>query len=202
VLGVSLSGYYDWRGREPSPHEREDGELAKEIHRIFFAHRGVYGSPRVHAERREQGISCSPERTARLMREMELCAKAKGNKAVGTKRRNGATPAPNLLNRDFTACSPNTKWVSDTTFVWTAEGWLYVAVILDLFSRFVVGWAMDEHNDEELVRRALEMALLGRSPASEMLLHSEQASPYTSRGYLSRLAELFIVVSMSRTGDC
>jgi putative transposase len=202
VLGVSVSGYDDWRERKPSAHEREDGNLAKEIHRIFFAHRGVYGSPRVHAELREQGIRCSRERTARLMREMELCATPKRTTPVGTKRRNGAHPSPNLLNRDFTACSPNTKWGSDTTFVWTAEGWLSVAVILDLFSRFVVGWAMDEHNDEELVRRALEMALLRRSPPSEMLLHSDQGSPYTSRGYLSRLAELFIVVSMSRTGDC
>jgi transposase InsO family protein len=92
--------------------------------------------------------------------------------------------------------------VSDTTFVWTAEGWLYVAIILDLFSRLVVGWAMDEHHDEELVRRALEMALVRRSPPSQMLLHSDQGSPYTSAGYLARLAELGMVVSMSRTGDC
>lgn len=200
VLGVSVSGYSDWRGREPSAHEWEDGELAKEIHRIFFAHRGVYGSPRVHAELREQGIRCSRPRVARLMREMELCAKR--NKPVSTKRRTSAMPAPNLLNRDFTACSPNSKWVSDTTFVWAAGGWLYVAIILDLFSRLVVGWAMDEHNDEELVRRALEMALLRRSPASQMLLHSDQGSPSTSTGYLARLAEAGIVVSMSRTGDC
>jgi putative transposase len=202
VLGVSVSGYYDWQGREPSTHQREDGELAKEIHRIFFAHRGVYGSPRVHAELRAQGIRCSRERTARLMHEMELCAKPKRNKPLGTKRRQGATAAPNVLNRDFTACFPNTKWVSDTTFVWTTEGWLYVAAVLDLFSRLVVGWAMDAHNDEELVRRALEMALLRRSPPSQMLVHSDQGSPSTSRGYRSRLADLGIVVSMSRTGDC
>jgi putative transposase len=202
VMQVSISGYYDWLRREPSAHEREDGELAKQIHRIFYAHRQVYGSPRIHAELREQGIRCSRERTARLMREMELCAKPKRNKPVGTKRRNGATPAANLLNRDFVATEPNSKWVSDTTFVWTAEGWLYVAVILDLFSRLVVGWAIDSHNDEELVRRALEMALVRRSPPSEMLVHSDQGSPYTSGGYLSRLAELGIVASMSRTGDC
>lgn len=171
-------------------------------YRIFFAHRGVYGSPRVHVELRERGIRCSRERTARLMREMDLCARPKRHKPISTKRRNGTIPAPNLLNRDFTASAPNTKWVSDTTFVWTAEGWLYVAVILDLFSRLVVGWAMDEHNGEDVVRRALEMALLRRSPPSEMLLHSDQGSPYTSGGYLARLAELGIVVSMSRSGDC
>ena len=139
VLGVSVSGYYEWRGREPSAHEREDGELAKEIYRIFSANRGVYGSPRVQVELRERGIYCSKERVARLMREMELCAKPRRNKPVGTKRRVGASLAPNRLGRDFTASEPNTKWVSDTTYVWTAEGWLYVAVLLDLFSRLVVG---------------------------------------------------------------
>jgi len=202
VMQVSVSGYYDWLRREPSAHEREDGELAKAIHRLFYANRQVYGSPRIHAELRAQGIRCSRERTARLMREMELCAKPRRNKPVGTKRRNGAHPSPNLLNRDFTAASPTSRWVSDTTFVWTTEGWLYVAVILELFSRLVVGWAMDSHNDEQLVRRALVMALLRRSPPSEMLLHSDQGSPYTATSYLSRLAEVGIVVSMSRTGDC
>ncbi len=136
------------------------------------------------------------------MREMELCAKPKQNKPVGTKRRAGASIAPNRLGRDFTAFEPNTKWVSDTTYVWTTEGWLYVAVILDLFSGLFVGWAMDQRNDEELVRRAFEMALLRRSPPTEMLLHSDQGSPYTAIGYLSRLAERGILVSMSRTGDC
>ncbi|WP_040446988.1 IS3 family transposase, partial [Ktedonobacter racemifer] len=111
-------------------------------------------------------------------------------------------PAPNVLDREFTALAPNTKWVSDTTFFWTSEGWLYVAVILDLFSRLVVGWAMGEHNDEELVSRALDMALLRRDPPKGMLLHSDQGSPYTSHGYQHKLAERGIVVSMSRTGDC
>lgn len=202
VFQVSVSGYYDWRGREPSVHAREDGELAREISRLFHAFRGVYGSPRIHAELRDRGIRCSRERTARLMREMELCAKPQRNKPVGTHRRAGVTPAPNRLNREFIAEAPNRKWVSDTTFVWTSEGWLYVAVILDLFSRLVVGWSMGEHNDENLVSQALSMALLRRDPPTEMLLHSDQGSPYTSQGYLGKLAERGIVVSMSRTGDC
>jgi len=202
VLGVSISGYYDWRGRGPSQHEREDGEIAKVIHGIFHAHRGVYGSPRVHVELREQGIHCSRERTARLMREMDLAAKRRRTKPIGTKPRKGAQTAPNILGREFNASAPNKKWVSDTTFVWTAEGWLYVAVILDLFSRLVVGWAMSASNDEELVRSALEMALARRSSPKEVLLHSDQGSPYTATGYFARLAEMEIVVSMSRTGDC
>jgi len=135
------------------------------------------------------------------MREMELCAKPRRHKAIGTKRRNGVTPAPNLLNREVTAGSPKSKWVSDTTYVWTAEGWLYVAIILDLFSRLVVGWAMDEHNAEPLVRRALEMAHLRRAPPAEMLLHSDQGSPSTATSYLARVAQVGIRVSMSRTGD-
>ena len=124
VLEVSVSGYYDWREREPSRHAREDGELAKHIHRIFYASRQVYGSPRMHVELRAQGIECSKERVARLMREMELCAKPRRTTPVGTHRRNGVEPAPNLLNRNFTAEQANLKWVSDTTYVWTAEGWL------------------------------------------------------------------------------
>lgn len=197
-----MSGYYDWLKREPSAHAREDGELAQHIHRIFYANRGVYGSPRVHAELVALGLRCSRERTARLMREMGLAAKRRKSKPSGTRRRSDASIAPNVLSRDFTAHAPNAKWVSDTTFVWTAEGWLYVAVILDLFSRLVVGWAMQANNDEHLVRRAFEMALVHRAPPSEMLLHSDQGSPYTSTGYLARLAERGIVVSMSRTGDC
>lgn len=202
VLEVSVSGYYDWRSREPSAHEREDGELAKEIHRLFHAFRGVYGSPRIHAELRDRGMRCSRERTARFMREMELCAKPKRSNPMGTKRRTGVTPTANLLNREFTADAPTTKWVSDTTVVWTSEGWLYVAVILDLFSRLVVGWAMGEHNDEELVSRALEMALSRRDPPAEMLLHSDQGSPYTSQGYQRKLAERHMVVSMRNVGEC
>jgi putative transposase len=202
VLGVSVSGYYDWQERGPSHHEREDGEIAKEIHHIFHAHRGVYGSPRVQVELRARGIRCSRERTARLMREMDLAAKRRRNKPIGTKRRKGAPVAPNLLNREFSATAPTTKWVSDTTFVWTGEGWLYVAVILDLFSRLVVGWAMGESNDEELVRSAREMALAHRAPPAEMLLHSDQGSPYTATNYGARLAEKGILVSMSRSGDC
>lgn len=196
VLEVSVSGYYDWLKRKPSAHTREDGELAQHIHRIFYANRQVYA--KLHAE----GIHCSRERTARLMREMELVAKPKRNQPVGTKRRRDGQIALNVLGRDFTAQAPNTKWVSDTTYVWTAEGWLYVAAIVALYSRLVVGWAMGPPNDEDLVRRALEMALVRRCPPAQMLLHSAQGSPYTSTGDLSRLQQQGIVVSMSRTGDC
>jgi putative transposase len=202
VMQVSVSGYYDWLRREPSAHEREDGELAKQIHRIFDAHRQVSGSPRIHAELRQQGIRCSRERTARLRREMDLAAQRRGKKPVGTKRRKGVVAAPNVLARDFPAAHPNTTWVSETTAVWTAEGWLSVAIILDRFSRLVVGWAMSPTTEEGLVRLALEMALVRRSPPSEMRLHSDQGSPSTAPCSLARLAHLSMVVSLSRTGDC
>lgn len=140
---------------------------------------------------------------ARLMREVGLVAKTRrSNKPVATSRRRGATVAANVLNREFHAEAPNRKWVSDTASVWTSEEWLYLAVILDLFSRLVVGWAMSTTNDESLVRQALEMALLGRNPAQELVLHSDQGSPYTSSGYLSRVAQAGMVVSMSRVGEC
>jgi len=197
-----VSGYYDWRGREPSQHEREDGELAKEIHRLFYVYRQVYGSPRIQVELRDKGIRCSRERTARLMREMNLVAKRKRNTPLGTRREAGVIPAPNVLNREFMAEQPNQKWVSDTTYVWTAEGWLYVAVVLDLFSRLVVGWGMGPHNDEALVRTAFEMALLHRSPPSELLVHSDQGSTFTATAHQARLASLGVVVSMSRVADC
>ena len=198
TLGVSVSGYYDWRQRKPSAHEQEDGELARQIHRIFHEHRQVYGSPRVHAELRPQVVVCSKQRVARLMREMELAARHRRHKPVGTTRTRGALVAANLLNREFEAQAPNSKLVSDTTFVWTTEGWLYIALILDLFSRLVVGWAMSQHNDEPLVRQALEMAASRRCPPKEMLLHSDKGNPYTGTGYLHRLRELGIVVSMSQ----
>ena len=131
----------------------------------------------MHAELRAQGVRCSKQRVARLMREMELAAKRRRHKPVGTIRSRGAPVVANLLNREFKAETPNSKWVSDTTCVWTPEGWLYVAVILDLFSRLVVGWAMSQHNDEPLVRQALEMAASRRALPKEMLLHSDQGSP-------------------------
>ena len=121
------------------------------------------------------------------MHETELVAQHRRNKPVGTKRRKGAATVPNLLGSDFFTAEPNMKWVTDMICIWTQEGWLYVA-ILDLFSRLVVGWAMGPRNDEEKVRRAFEMVLAYRSPAGEMLLHFDQGSPYTSTGYLARLA--------------
>jgi putative transposase len=206
ALEVSESGYYAWNGREPSAHEREDARIAAEIQQIFQEHRQVYGSPRIHAVLRERGMRCGRKRVVRLMQTLGLSAlPKKRRKPQSTKSDPNARFAPNRLNRDFSASSPNTKWVTDCTMIPTQEGWLYLAVVLDLYSRRVVGWAMGSTEDEELVTLALRMALARRNPQSAcfpLLHHSDRGSEYTSLGYQACLKQEGIEVSMSRTGDC
>lgn len=202
VLDVSVSGYYAWCKRPPSQHSRKDAELAAQVKNVFQANRGVYGSPRVHAELQAQGIRCARKRVARLMREQELCAKRPRHRTVTTHSDPEAQAAPNLLQRDFSAEQPNTRWVADTTYIWTAEGWLYLAVVLDLFSRMVVGWSMSATQDATLVFQALQMAITRRHPPPGLLHHSDRGSTYTSESYQTLLAEAHMVISMSRTADC
>ncbi len=202
TLGVSLSGYYAWRKRPMSQHCREDGQLADHIQEAYHANRQVYGSPRIHAELRAQGISCSRKRVARLMREQGLCARRRVHRTRTTSSEPGARIAPNLLNQDFTATHPNQKWTGDITAVWTYEGWLYLAAVLDLFSRRVIGWAMGSSQDETLIEAAFRMALLGRHPRAGLLFHSDRGSQYTSDAYRSLLADVGVTTSMSRTGNC
>jgi putative transposase len=206
ALEVSESGYYAWNGREPSAHEREDARIAAEIQQMFQEHRQVYGSPRIHAVLRERGMRCGRKRVVRLMQTLGLSAlPKKRRKPQSTKSDPNARFAPNRLNRDFSASSPNTKWVTDCTMIPTQEGWLYLAVVLDLYSRRVVGWAMGSTEDEELVTLALRMALARRNPQSAcfpLLHHSDRGSEYTSLGYQACLKQEGIEVSMSRTGDC
>ena len=202
VLEVSVSGYYAWRKREPSQHSREDAHLAEQVRTAFQANRCVYGRPRVHAELQAQGIHCARKRVARLMREQGLFAKCPRHRRVTTKSEPGAQVAPNLLQRDFHAEKPDTKWVADTTYLWTAEGWLYLAVVLDLFSRMVVGWAMAAIQDATLVMQALHMAVARRRPQARLLHHSDRGSTYTSESYQTLLQQAGMLVSMSRTADC
>ncbi len=202
VLEVSVSGYYAWRKREPSQHRREDAELADKIRAAFQSNRCVYGSPRIHAELHAQGLHCARKRVARLMRELELVAKRPGHRTVTTKSEEGASVAPNLLQQNFHADQPNQKWTSDTTSIWTQEGWLYLAVVLDLFSRMVGGWSMAAIQDAALVVNALEMALARRRPQVGLLHHSDRGSTYTSECYLALLQQNDRTVSMSRTANC
>ena len=206
ALDVSESGYYAWKERPASEREREDARIAAEIQQIFQASRQVYGSPRIHAELAKRHIHCGRKRVVRLMQALGLSAlPKKSRKPQTTKSSPSARFAPNLLNRDFHADAPNTKWVTDCTMIPTVEGWLYLAVVLDLFSRRVVGWAMGSTEDEELVTLALRMALARLRPQSDcfrLLHHSDRGSEYTSLGYQECLKQEGIDVSMSRTGEC
>jgi putative transposase len=173
VLEVSVGGFYAWRKREPSQHYREDAKLAKKIKDAFQSNRCVYGSPRIHAELHAQGLHCARKRVARLMREQELVAKRPRHRTITTRSEEGASVAPNLLQQDFHADQPNQKWTTDTTYIWTPEGWLYLAVVLDLFSRMVVGWSLAAIQDATLVVKALEMALARRRPQAGLLHHGD-----------------------------
>ena len=202
TLGASVSGYYAWKKRPMSEHGREDGLLAEQIQAVYQSCRQVYGSPRIHAELQAQGITSSRKQVARLMRERGLSVRRRQHRTITTKSEPGARVAPNLLDQDFTASRPNEQWTGDITAIWTYEGWLYLAVVLDLFSRRVIGWAMAATQDETLIETALRMALLGRHPSVDLLFHSDRGSQYTSDGYRAALAEAGLTISMSCTGNC
>lgn len=202
VLNVSTSGYYAWRGRRPSRRSRADQRLGLEIAAIHKASRRTYGSPRVHAELRALGRCVGRKRVARLMREKGLVGIARRRFRRTTDSNHDRPVAANLLERNFEAKAPNEKWVTDITYVWTWEGWLYLATILDLFSRRVVGWAAADHMRTDLPLQALDMALGRRRPAPGVTHHSDRGSQYASGDYASALSAAGIVCSMSRKGDC
>jgi len=202
VLEVSVSGYYAWKQRPVSARQRADEQLSVRIRQVHEASHQIYGSRRIRAELAEQGSSCGRKRVVRLMRQHGLKARRRRHRPSTTDSQHSDPVAPNLLNREFSAPAPNTKWLTDITGVWTAEGWLYVAVVLDLFSRLVIGWAMAAHRDAELVEQALHMALARRHPEAGLLHHSDRGSQYTSGSYQTLLAQADIVVSMSGKGDC
>jgi len=202
TLGVSVSGYYAWRRRTPSRHQQVDEVLGVQIQQAFVAGRGVYGSPRVHAFLRHRGIRCSRKRVARLMRVQVLWAARRHRRKPRTTDSQHPYPiAPNLLERDFSASAPNRKWVADITGIETHAGWLYLAGIVDTYSRCAIGYAMDTRRDEALVETALDMALLGRRPQAGLVHHSDRGSQYTSWNYRGILESYGIVLSMSGKGE-
>jgi putative transposase len=202
VLEVSENGYNNWRTRGKSQRKRDDELLAERIEDAYHQNRGHYGSPRIHAELKAQGIHCGRKRVARLMQEKQLNARKKKRKPRTTNSNHSFPVAPNLLARDFTADAPNKKWMSDFTFIETREGWLFLAGVLDAYSRKIVGWSMSEHHDAELVKDALYMALLQRQPGADLVHHSDRGSEYASTSYQMLLRENTIQVSMSKKGDC
>jgi len=199
-LEVSPSGYYAWRHRPPSAREMANQELFKKIETVYNDSDGTYGSPRIYHELKAQGVSCSENRVARLMKLRRLRAKRVKRYKSTTKRNKKHRAAPNLLKRDFIADRPNRKWLSDITYIPTQEGWLYLAAILDLYARRIVGWAMSERMTSDLTLAALRMAIQQRRPTAGLIHHSDQGSQYTDQAYQDLLESHDIQPSMNGVG--
>ncbi len=202
VLGVSTSGYYAWRDRKPSQRARQDAALREQIVRIHEESRGTYGSPRVHAElRMGLNVRCSPKRVARLMREAGLEGVHRRRQRGITRRDLRRTPAPDLVQRRFAQKAPNRLWVADITQHRTAEGWLYMAAVIDAFSRRVVGWAMGDRPTAELTIEAVDMAISAARPARGLIHHSDHGAQYTSLAYGKTLQKAGLVGSLGTVDD-
>ena len=202
VLEVSASGYYAWRDRPEGTRSRADRALAADIRRVHADNRGIYGSPRVHAALRAEGRRIGVNRVARLMRHLGIQGRHKRRVPRTTDSKHSLPVAPNLLHRQFTAPAPNRIWLADIPYIPTGEGWLYLAVILDMFSRRVVGWAVSETMPQELTISALQMAITNRRPGPGLLHHSDRGSQYAARAYRRLLDKHRMLCSMSRKGDC
>ena len=202
LLWVSASGYYDWRSRPPSKRAEENAILAAKIKAIFDEERERAGAKRIKKRLNLEGVRVSRHRIARIMRANGWRAKA-AKKFKATTNSNHKLPvAPNLLQQNFSASQPNEKWVSDITYVWTEEGWLYLAIVMDLYSRRVVGWSMSERMTSQLVIDALQMAIWHRKKPQGVIIHSDRGSQYCSYDYQKLLAENSFICSMSKRGDC
>lgn len=202
VLQVSRSGYYGWLHRAPSKRLEKDQRLKSRIIELHAQSDRTYGSPRVHEDLKEEGERVSRKRVARIMRENQLFSKHKRKFRHTTDSEHQFPVANNVLARDFNSDAPNKKWVTDITFIPTSEGWLYLAVVLDLFSRRIVGWSMGRRLEKRLVIEALRMAIKGRKPKDGLIHHSDRGSQYASNEYREILQAHAMFVSMSRKGNC
>jgi len=201
VLGVSPSGYYAWCDRSPSARARADQVLLAQIRVSHEQSRGTYGAPRIHAELQAQSIRCGRKRIARLMREADLVGAQRRRYCGTTRQDREAAAAPDLVKRDFTASAPDQLWVADVTYVPTGEGWLYLATVLDAWSRRIVGWAMGDTLRTDLVVDALTMAVWNRRPAARVIHHSDRGAQYTSLAFGRRCREAGVAPSMGSIGD-
>ena len=202
VLEVSTTGYYAWRGRPESDRSQANRVLLEQIRAAHKRGRGTYGSPRVHRELRAAGVKCSVNRVARLMRRADIRGRRRPKFRRTTNSRHSLPVAPNHLNRKFSVGQVNTAWTADITYIWTLEGWLYLAVVMDLCSRRIVGWSMAPQMKTSLVVAALGMALARHTPPAGLLHHSDRGSQYASHEYQALLSRHGIVASMSRKGNC
>lgn len=202
VLHVSRSGYYDWIDRPESRRVREDRELLVEIRRVHLDSRRAYGSVKTWKELRARGVACGKHRVARLRRREGIRAQRRARFRITVENQHTAAAAPNLVLRQFNVATPNRIWVGDMTFIRTRTGFLYLAVLLDLYARNVVGWAMHDRPNLEVTMRALDMALARRRPAPGLVHHTDQAVLYSATPYRERMRLHGLIPSMSRRGDC
>jgi putative transposase len=202
ALGVSPSGYFAWNGRPACRRQREDMVLLAHVRSAFTLSNGTYGSPRMTHELQEEGLAVGRRRTARLMRDNGLRARQKRRFKRTTDSEHAWPVAPNLIDQDFEAERPDEKWGADISYVWTREGWLYLAVVIDLFARRVVGWAVSDRLHRELALAALRKALLMRRPPAGLIHHSDRGSQYCSNDYQAELRRHGILISMSGKGNC
>ena len=201
-MQVSRSGYYAWRRRPESQHQREDRRLVAEIKAIHQESKKTYGSPRIHAELRFKGIRCGEKRVSRLMSENQIRGKQKRRFRVTTQSKHPYPVAENVLARSFQAPRPNCRWVSDITYVRTGEGWLYLAAVMDLFQRQIVGWCMSSSLEKSIALNALQMAINRRNPSAGLLHHSDRGVQYACEDYQTLLKANEMICSMSRKGNC
>jgi len=201
VLKVNRSGYYAWLAQPKSARSLEDEKLLEAIQRSHANSNGIYGSPRVHRDLREEGITCSRKRVERLMRQAKLRS-FRGYRRPRYKAGKPATTAPNRLQQNFTVTMPDQVWVTDITYIRTYEGWLYLAVVIDLFSRIVAGWAMQANMTADLALNALMMAMWQRKPKGSVIIHSDQGSQFGSDDFTRWCKDHGFVASMSRRGNC
>lgn len=202
VLDVSTSGYYDWWDRPESARSLDRRRLTQKIRQCHQQSDAIYGSPKIHQDLMASGETCSINKVARLMKKADIQSKMARQFVITTNSKNTTQPAPDLLQRQFVVPKQNQAWVSDTTFIATREGWLYLAVILDLFSRQIIGWAMHTKNNTELVQNALTMAIWRRGRVHDVIVHSDQGSTYASSDYQHQLRSNHLRCSMSRKGEC
>ena len=201
-MRVSRAGYHRWRHRQPCRRVREEAELLMHIRASHNESKQTYGSPRVHEDLKEAGIRCGRHRVARIMRKYAIRAIHKERFVVTTDSNHEMPVAGNLLDQKFGSEKPDARWLADITYIWTREGWLYLAAIIDLCSRRVIGWAMDKNIDRSLVMTALTAALKQRRPQKGLICHSDRGSQYASGDYQRQLSDAGVVCSMSRKGNC
>lgn len=202
VLAASKSGYYEWLERPISPREQSNKALDKDIETVYINHRGNYGYPRIYEELQANNTKCSKNRVYRRMQVLELKAKTKKKFRVTTDSNHSLPIKHNILNREFTANNINEKWVGDITYIHTKEGWLFLATVIDLYSRAVIGWSMDRTMTKELVCNALNMALVKRNYPVNIIVHTDRGSQYCSKEYQNIINKYNLISSMSRKGNC